>query len=78
MINTINTIAGGHMPGSKNFTICTPEIDSIGGKHHPIFLDSWNEFIKKIYKQDTGRTSPSIESIAAKIYTTVSNIDAPT
>ncbi len=52
--------------------MCTLAIDSIVGKHNPLSLDTWNVLIKICLKQDSGRTSPAIESIAG-VYTTVSN-----
>ena len=44
--------------------MCTPAINSIAGKHHPLSLDNWIVLIKICSKQDSGRTSPAIESIA--------------
>jgi hypothetical protein len=41
-----------------------PAIDSIAGKYHPLSLDTCNVLIKNFLKQDSGGSSPAIESIA--------------
>jgi hypothetical protein len=74
MINLqiINTIAGEHIPGSIKFNNVYARYRLDSGQTSPAIFRPLKYVNQFLLKQDCGRTSPAIESIAEK-YTTESN-----